>query len=81
MMPLWMTARRPFGRAVRVGVAVGRTAVGGPPGVADAGGATVDAGRRRGRLRRQFLLEVAELAGALARRQGSSPITATPAES
>ena len=39
MIPLWTTAILPGGVAVRVGVAVGRPAVGGPAGVAEAGAA------------------------------------------
>ena len=38
MMPLWMTATRPPAGHVRVGVDVGRAAVGGPAGVPDPGG-------------------------------------------
>ena len=45
-MPLWMTASAAVGRAVRVGVAVGRAAVGRPAGVPDAGRPAVDAARR-----------------------------------
>ena len=37
MIPLWMTATLPVQSTVRVGVAVGRAAVGGPAGVAHAG--------------------------------------------
>jgi hypothetical protein len=61
MMPLWTTATRPSASQVRVGVAVGRAAVGGPPGVPDAGGAAAGSGRSLG----QRLLQVGELAGLL----------------
>ena len=44
MIPLWTTATAPVASSVRVGVAVGRRAVGGPAGVPDAGGAGDPAG-------------------------------------
>ena len=72
MMPLWITATRPSADQVRVGVAVGRAAVGGPPGVPDAGGAVADADRAGGAVVRvvggplgQHLLQVGQLAGLL----------------
>ena len=64
------------GRAVRVGVAVGRPAVGGPPGVADAGGAALDARQRvPSTPPRPAPLQVDELAGPLAGQQAPSPTT------
>ena len=76
MIPLWTTRQVTAAVEVRVGVAVGGRAVGGPPGVPDADGA----GQRRALGQR--LLQVAELAGPL-RDQASLPPsrTATPAES
>ena len=48
MMPLWIRATRPVRTEVRVGVDVGRGAVGGPPGVPDARWSTPAAAARRG---------------------------------
>ena len=74
MMPLWTTATRPVG--VRVGVALGRTAVRRPAGVADA-----DRAARAARCV-EARLEIAQLAlGAPARRGGRPRGWRRPAES
>ena len=73
MMPLWTIAMRPDGVDVRVRVDVGRRAVGGPAGVADADAA--------GEALRQRVGEGRELAGAAVHLQHVGVITAMPAES
>ena len=74
MMPLWITATRAVGGQVRVRVAVGRAAVGGPAGVPDAG-AWPPAMRSVG----ERLLQVGELAGASSASAARRPATtATP---
>ena len=70
MIPLWTTAILPDGVAVRVGVAVGRPAVGGPAGVAHAGAAREACGVGLGE--RGF--EVGQPAGAPAHGQAADTV-------